>query len=64
VVAVSLKNQDGRLAALNVSGLPVVRQWFVVKQQRKRLLPAAQALWDFFATEGRDFLPALVSKRA
>ena len=31
---------DGRLVALDVAGLPVVRQWFVVRSRDKRLLPA------------------------
>ncbi len=38
---------DGRLTVLNVDGLPVVLEWFVVKRQHKRLSPAPQALWDF-----------------
>ena len=48
---------DGRLVALDVVGLPVMRQWFVVRSRDKRLLPAAQALWDHLATHGADFLP-------
>jgi LysR family transcriptional regulator, low CO2-responsive transcriptional regulator len=48
---------DGRLALLEVEGLPVVRQWFVAKHSDKRLLPAAQGLWDFFARSGAAFLP-------
>ncbi|MGH8545970.1 MAG: LysR substrate-binding domain-containing protein [Gammaproteobacteria bacterium] len=52
---------DGRLVALNVTGLPVVRQWFAVRQQSKRLLPAASDLWDFFAVSGARFLPKVPS---
>ena len=48
---------DRRLAVLEVEGLPVVRQWFVVKRREKRLLPAAKALWDHLAAEGGRFLP-------
>ena len=48
---------DGRLAVLDVEGLPVVRQWFVVRRSEKRLLPAAQALWDHLARSGASFLP-------
>lgn len=48
---------DGRLAVLDVEGLPVVRQWFVVRRSEKRLLPAAQALWDHLARSGAGFLP-------
>ena len=48
---------DGRLTVLDVEGLPVVRQWFVVRRSEKRLLPAAQELWDHLARCGADFLP-------
>jgi LysR family transcriptional regulator for metE and metH len=48
---------DRRLVVLDVIGLPIVRQWFVVRRREKRLLPAAQALWDHFATLGADYLP-------
>ena len=50
---------DGRIAKLDVDGLPVVRQWFVVKRRDKQLLPASRALWDFMAKSGGDFLPRL-----
>ena len=48
---------DGRLVMFEVTGLPVVRQWFVVKRREKHLLPAARTLWDFFTNEGARFLP-------
>jgi LysR family transcriptional regulator, low CO2-responsive transcriptional regulator len=50
--------EAGRLAILDVDGLPVVRQWFVVKRRDKRLLPAAAALRDFLAREGHHYLPS------
>src|SRR3954447_20534466 len=43
---------DGRLKVLDVDGLPVVRQWFVVRRAERRLLPAARALWDHLAWNG------------
>lgn len=49
--------EDGRLVLLDVAGLPVVRQWFVVRRQEKRLLPMGLALWDFLAEVGATFLP-------
>jgi len=59
---------DGRLVMLDLAGLPVVRQWFIVRLMRRRLLPAAQALRQFLIDEGEQFLPALpqnkISKRA
>jgi LysR family transcriptional regulator for metE and metH len=48
---------DGRLAVLDIEGLPIIRQWFVVKRKEKRLLPAAHALWDHLASSGSGFLP-------
>ncbi|PZQ85242.1 MAG: LysR family transcriptional regulator [Ancylobacter novellus] len=50
---------DGRLAMLDVEGLPEVRQWFVVKRSAKRLTPPATALIDFLARRGPEFLPKL-----
>jgi DNA-binding transcriptional LysR family regulator len=54
-VAVEIKER--RLVVLDVIGLPIVRQWHVVKRREKALLPAAQALWNFLVTEGNRFLP-------
>ena len=48
--------KDGRLVAFDVIGLPVIREWFVIKPSEKHLLPAAQALWDFFVASGAGFL--------
>ncbi len=48
---------DGRLAIIDVAGLPVMRKWFVVRRTEKHLLPSAQALWDFLTTKGADYLP-------
>jgi DNA-binding transcriptional LysR family regulator len=38
----------GRLAVLKVAGLPIVRQWFVVRRTDRDLPPASGALWTFF----------------
>jgi LysR family transcriptional regulator, low CO2-responsive transcriptional regulator len=54
---------DGRLVALDIVGLPEVRQWFVVRLAAKRMMPAARALHDFLVTEGRRFLPDVVARR-
>jgi LysR family transcriptional regulator for metE and metH len=50
---------DRRLALLDIAGLPVVRQWFIVRLARRRLLPAAQALRQFLIDEGEKFLPPM-----
>ncbi len=52
---------DGRLATLDVEGLPIMRQWHVVKRADKRLLPAAAAMRDFLISLGAAMLPALPS---
>ncbi|HRE13335.1 MAG TPA: LysR family transcriptional regulator [Usitatibacteraceae bacterium] len=46
----------GRLVALDVVGLPVVRQWFVVSLAAKRLSPAAAACKAFILEEGPRLL--------
>jgi DNA-binding transcriptional LysR family regulator len=50
---------DGRLVTLDVKGLPVVRQWFVVRRKDKIMLPPAQAVLDFMSREGARYLPKL-----
>lgn len=55
---VAAEIEGGRLAVLDVRGLPVVRKWYVVRHAEKRLLPAAAAMWEFLVSEGRQFLPA------
>jgi LysR family transcriptional regulator for metE and metH len=51
--------ETGRLVVLPVTGLPVIRQWFAVKHKEKRLLPAAEAMWEFLVSEGVRFLPGM-----
>ncbi len=53
---------DGRLAALKVHGLPIVRKWHVVRLREKAVMPAAQAMWQFLASEGHLFLPQPLAK--
>ena len=48
---------DGRLVALNIVGLPVVRQWYVVYRRDRQLLPGALALANFLSRESGIFLP-------
>ena len=48
-----------RIVALDVEGLPVMRQWFVLRRADKHLLPPARALMDFLATEAARFLPVV-----
>jgi LysR family transcriptional regulator for metE and metH len=48
---------ERRLATLDIVGLPVVRQWFVLARKDKVLLPPAQAMIDFLGAQGAQFLP-------
>jgi len=60
---VATELEDGRLVMLDIAGLPVVRQWYVVRRSDKTLLPPAQAMLDFFAAEGAKYLPKAPQKR-
>ncbi len=52
---------DGRLIMLDVEGLPMVREWYVVRLRDKAVMPASQAMWTFLSKEGQQFLPQPVS---
>jgi LysR family transcriptional regulator, low CO2-responsive transcriptional regulator len=54
---VATELDERRLVTLNVEGLPVVRQWFVLARKDKVLLPPAQAMVDFLSASGAQFLP-------
>jgi DNA-binding transcriptional LysR family regulator len=46
----------GRLAVLNVEGFPILRDWYVVHRQGKRLSAAAQGFKSFVLTEGNKLI--------
>jgi LysR family transcriptional regulator for metE and metH len=54
---VSHELDEGRLVALKVAGLPVIRQWHAIRRTDKLLLPPAQAMLDFLGKEGSHYLP-------
>jgi DNA-binding transcriptional LysR family regulator len=56
---VGLELATGRLVILDVVGLPIVRNWYVVHLARKRLSPLAEALKAFLLAEGGRHLAAL-----
>jgi len=58
---VSVELADRRLAMLDVVGLPIMRQWFVVRRTERRMMPATTLLWEFLAAEGGTFLPVVAS---
>ncbi len=49
--------QQGRLRALPVDGLPLLREWFVVRRADRHMLPPAARLMDFLSRESAAFLP-------
>jgi len=54
---VATELDERRLVTLDVDGLPVIRQWFVLCRKDKVLLPPAQAMLDFLSARGAQFLP-------
>jgi DNA-binding transcriptional LysR family regulator len=54
---VSHELEEGRLVALKVAGLPMIRQWHAIRRTDKILLPPAQAMLDFLGKEGSHYLP-------
>lgn len=54
---VATELDERRLATLDVVGLPVVRQWFVLARKDKVLLPPARAMLEFLSARGAQFLP-------
>jgi LysR family transcriptional regulator, low CO2-responsive transcriptional regulator len=48
---------DGRLVTLDIEGLPIVRQWFVLHRADRPLSPAARAFQAFAKARGPEFLP-------
>ncbi len=48
---------DGRLVELKIAGLPIIRQWHVVRLREKAVMPAGEAMWKFLSSEGQAYLP-------
>jgi DNA-binding transcriptional LysR family regulator len=60
---VGLELATGKLAVLDVAGLPIVRDWYVVHLAQKRLSPVAEALKAFLLAEGARDLEARAPPR-
>ena len=52
-----LELETGRLALLDVEGFPIVRHWYLVHRQGKRLSAVAQAFREFVLNRGAAFAP-------
>lgn len=55
---------DGRVVQLDVEGLPILRQWYVVRRAGKRLTPPAAAMNAFLSERGSEFLPKVTQADA
>ncbi|MEQ8799258.1 MAG: LysR family transcriptional regulator [Salinisphaeraceae bacterium] len=53
--------QAGQLVELDVAHFPIVRQWFVVHRQGKRLSPIAKAFRQFVMDEAANVWPAIAA---
>lgn len=51
--------RDGRLVILDVIGLPIMRQWLVVRMARRSVAPATDAIWQFFKGEAGALIPSV-----
>lgn len=49
---IGLEVTTGRLAILDVVGTPVMRDWYVIHRERKRLTPAALSFKDYLIEQG------------
>ena len=61
--SIAVELADGRLAMLDVVGLPIVREWFFVRRTDRSLSSAADAFARFLGDRGSDFLPSDSSQR-
>jgi DNA-binding transcriptional LysR family regulator len=58
----ALELRTGRLVVLEVAGLPVVRQWFVIHLKAKRLAPVAAAFRQFLVDHGARIIAAAAER--
>jgi DNA-binding transcriptional LysR family regulator len=50
----------GSLRVLDVQGLPLMLNWYVVHRRTKRLPPVAQAFKDFLLSDGAALIEKIV----
>lgn len=51
--------QLGRLVILDVQGMPIRRQWFLVSRLDRSISPAMDAFGRFLTSEGTNYLPVI-----
>ena len=57
---VGLELAARRLVVLRVAGTPVMREWFVIHRERKRLSPAAAAFKEFLTRRGAALIERVI----
>lgn len=45
---------SGRLAILDVDGLPIIREWYAIHRSDRVLSQAGRAMWNFMVTAGHE----------
>ena len=62
---VEVEVASGLLAVLDVVGLPLVRQWFLVRRENWTPTPVGEAFWAFAVANAGALMPTLApSSRA
>jgi len=56
--SIAVELADGRLATLDVVGLPIIRHWFLVRRVDRSLSPAAEVFSRYLQQSGPAFLPS------
>jgi len=60
---VSLELATGKLAVLSVSGLPLIRDWYVIHLREKRLSPMATAFRNFLLQHGAEIITKTIGDK-
>lgn len=50
--------KDGRIVTLDLPGLPIIRQWFLVRALSAKETPVSRRVRDFLEKNSKKFLPA------
>ena len=53
---IGLERSTGRIAELQLAGTPVMRDWYVIHREKKRLSPAALAFKQFLLAQGAKLI--------
>lgn len=54
---------DGRIVAIDMPGLPIIRKWYLVCAADAGKTPVSQSVHDFIVAQSDSFFPFLPSKR-